>query len=201
MSSSRSPRAAWAALRHWPRRRWIAAAVAMPLVILVVGVPTALVPNPFFSRSVPPVWWNHIVLVLTALLSAVVLATYVRTDSSPRDDRERTGRSLGSASVLPSLFSGKQRARAGSSHGTSPQPRFLLREAALALVGIRQGPPEQPAEGRTVPGRPQMTQFVDEDQVDQRRRQLQDGPVDGDRSIRSAGPPAGTQVTHFQCFR
>lgn len=76
----------------------------MPLVILVVGVPTALVPNPFFSRSVPPVWWNHIVLVLTALLSAVVLATYVRTDSSPRDGRERTGRSLGSAGAVLSFF-------------------------------------------------------------------------------------------------
>ncbi|WP_073947723.1 hypothetical protein [Streptomyces kebangsaanensis] len=104
MSSSRSPRAAWAALRRWPRGRWIAVAAATPLVVLALGVPTALVPNPFFSRSVPPVWWNHIVLVLTALLSAVVLATYVRTGTPPRDDRERTGRSLGSAGAVLSFL-------------------------------------------------------------------------------------------------
>jgi hypothetical protein len=104
VSSSRSPRAAWAALRHWPRRRWIAAATSTPLVFLAVGVPTALVPNPFFSRSVPPAWWNHVVLMLTALLSAVVLATYVRTGPAHPDERERTGRSLGTAGALLSFF-------------------------------------------------------------------------------------------------
>lgn len=104
MSSSRSPRAAWAALRRWPRGRWIAVAAATPPAVLALGVPTALVPNPFFSRSVPPVWWNHVVLVLTALLSAVVLATYVRTEASRRDVRERTGRALGSAGAVLSFL-------------------------------------------------------------------------------------------------
>ncbi|MET7378371.1 hypothetical protein ABZT08_06010 [Streptomyces sp. NPDC005526] len=103
MSSSRSPRAAWAALRRWPRRRWIAVAAVTPSAIVVLGVPTALVPTPLFSRSVPPVWWNYPVLLLTALLTAVVVATYVRTRpvSSPDDT---TGRSLGSAGAVLSFL-------------------------------------------------------------------------------------------------
>ncbi|WP_445529448.1 hypothetical protein [Streptomyces cyslabdanicus] len=100
---SRSPRAAWAALRHWPRRRWAAVAAATPLAVLALGVPTALVPTPLFSRSVPPVWWNYPALVLTAVLSSVVLATYVR--ARPVADRDdTTGRSLGSAGAVLSLL-------------------------------------------------------------------------------------------------
>ncbi|MFI9604631.1 hypothetical protein ACIHCX_33100 [Streptomyces sp. NPDC052043] len=100
---SRSPRAAWAALRHWPRRRWAAVATATPLAVLALGVPTALVPTPLFSRSVPPVWWNYPTLVLTAALSSVVLATYVR--ARPVADRDdTTGRSLGSAGAVLSFL-------------------------------------------------------------------------------------------------
>ncbi|MFB7111980.1 hypothetical protein [Streptomyces sp. NPDC056190] len=100
---SRSPRAAWSALRCWPRRRWAAVAAATPLAVLVLGVPTALVPTPLFSRSVPPVWWNYPMLLLTAVLSAVVLATYVRTGPvADRDDA--TGRSLGSAGAVLSFL-------------------------------------------------------------------------------------------------
>ncbi|MGW5123046.1 hypothetical protein ACWEQ7_03105 [Streptomyces sp. NPDC004069] len=100
---SRSPHAAWAALRHWPRRRWAAAATATPLAVLALGVPTALVPTPLFSRSVPPVWWNYPTLLLTAALSSVVLATYVR--ARPVADRDdTTGRSLGSAGAVLSFL-------------------------------------------------------------------------------------------------
>lgn len=103
MPSSRSPRAAWAALRRWPRRRWIAATAATPAAVLALGVPTALIPTPLFSRSVPPVWWNYPVLVLSALLSAMVFATYVRTQPEPLDD-DATGRSLGSAGAVLSFL-------------------------------------------------------------------------------------------------
>ncbi|QYC45824.1 hypothetical protein Nocox_41415 [Nonomuraea coxensis DSM 45129] len=103
MSSSRSPRAAWAALSRWPRRRRLAVAAATPLAAVVLGVPTALIPTPLFSRSVPPVWWNYPVLGLAAVLTAVVLATYVRTRTvADRDDA--TGRSLGSAGAVLSFL-------------------------------------------------------------------------------------------------
>ncbi|MFD1661567.1 hypothetical protein ACFSL4_26025 [Streptomyces caeni] len=103
MPSSRSPRAAWAALRRWPRLRWIAVTAATPVAALALGVPTDLIPNPLFSRSVPPVWWNYPVLVLSALLSAVVFATYVRPRSAPDGD-DATGRSLGSVGAVLSFL-------------------------------------------------------------------------------------------------
>ncbi|MFF8996280.1 hypothetical protein ACF09H_41475 [Streptomyces sp. NPDC014983] len=103
MSVSRSPRAAWAALRCWPTRRWIAVASATPAATLALGVPTALIPTPLFSRSVPPTWWNYPVLVITALLSAVVLATYVRDPAVPLGD-DATARSLGSFGAVLSFL-------------------------------------------------------------------------------------------------
>src|SRR5690606_20431650 len=75
------------------------------------------------------------------------------------------------------------------SHRAAPQSRFLFHETAFPLVRVRQCAPDQAAEGCTVPGDPQVAQLVDENQVDQRRRQLQDGPVHGDRAIRGAGTP------------
>jgi hypothetical protein len=53
------------------------AAFAMATALLV-GVPTAVVPNAFFGREIPVQWWNYPALALTALLSGLVLGTYLR---------------------------------------------------------------------------------------------------------------------------
>lgn len=65
-------------LASWPARRWLAAAVAAVVTVLVVGVPTELVPNPVFGRAVPVTWWAWPVLVVTAVLSGLLMASYVR---------------------------------------------------------------------------------------------------------------------------
>jgi hypothetical protein len=70
-------------VRHWPRRRWLAAALGAALTVLVVGVPTVLIPNPVFGREVPPTWWAWPALLATAALSGLVLATYVRVAPAP----------------------------------------------------------------------------------------------------------------------
>ncbi|MFI8771082.1 hypothetical protein ACIGKQ_02855 [Gordonia sp. NPDC062954] len=81
----------WAALRTSPRlvatavrdatRVQMAAATAVPVAVLV-GVATVLIPNDVFSREVAPVAWNYPTLLVTAVLSGLLAATYVRTDSS-----------------------------------------------------------------------------------------------------------------------
>ncbi|WP_198950049.1 hypothetical protein [Kineosporia sp. A_224] len=88
----------FAVLRAWPARRWAAALAAAGATVLVVGVPTVLVPNPVFGREVPVTWWAWPVLLLTATLSGLLLATYVRTSPAlPADpDRDRPSR-LGAA--------------------------------------------------------------------------------------------------------
>ena len=64
-------------MRTWPGRRWGVAVVTAVLTVVVVGVPTVLIPNPWFGRAVPPTWWAWPVLVLTAVLSGLVTATYI----------------------------------------------------------------------------------------------------------------------------
>ena len=64
-------------MRDWPLRRCVVAAVSAVLTVLVIGVPTVLIPNPVFGRAVPVTWWAWPVLVVTAVLSGLVAATYV----------------------------------------------------------------------------------------------------------------------------
>lgn len=74
-------------IRTWPLRRWVVAAVSAALTVLVVGVPTVLIPNPWFGRAVPPTWWAWPVLVLTAVLSGLVTATYIGSPAAPVGDQ------------------------------------------------------------------------------------------------------------------
>jgi hypothetical protein len=64
-------------IQTWPVRRWAVAAVGAVLTVLVVGIPTVLIPNPWFGRTVPPTWWSLPVLLVTAVLSGLVTATYI----------------------------------------------------------------------------------------------------------------------------
>lgn len=76
--SSRSPRAALDALRLWGPRQWAAVVAFAVATALAVGVPTAVVPTPFFGREIPVQWWNYPTLALTALLAGLVLGTCMR---------------------------------------------------------------------------------------------------------------------------
>ena len=44
------------------------------LVALVMGIPTVLIPNPVFSRLIPPTWWSYPMWLTTAVLAGLVLA-------------------------------------------------------------------------------------------------------------------------------
>jgi len=64
----------WATL---DRRFWVATAVGTLLALLVLGVPTAVIPNPFFVRMTPTEPANLLVWLITAPLMGALLATYV----------------------------------------------------------------------------------------------------------------------------
>jgi hypothetical protein len=94
-SATRSPRRAALALRGWSPRRWTGAACAAVGTALLVGLPTAVVPSPLFSRAVPVQWWSYPTLALTAVLGGIVLATYMRDPEAPAAGPD-AGRRLGS---------------------------------------------------------------------------------------------------------
>ena len=80
-------------IRTWPARRWVAAALAAIATTLIIGIPTVLIPNPVFGRSVPVQWWSYPVPGVTAVLSGLIFATYVRTGAEPT--RRQTRLSVG----------------------------------------------------------------------------------------------------------
>ncbi len=64
----------WATL---DRRFWVAAGGGTFLMLLILGVPTAVIPNPFFIRMTPTEPVNLLVWLITAPLTGALLATYV----------------------------------------------------------------------------------------------------------------------------
>ena len=65
-------------LRTWgPRQVLVVSGVALAFGLLL-GLATVLIPNPVFTREIPPVWWNYPVWILTSVLSGMLVATYVR---------------------------------------------------------------------------------------------------------------------------
>lgn len=74
-------------LRGWTTRQvWVAAGTAAGFG-LFLGLATVLIPNTFFGRDIPPVWWNYPVWVLTSVLVGMLAATYVRGSGQERDRR------------------------------------------------------------------------------------------------------------------
>ncbi|MBO0595804.1 hypothetical protein I2485_13190 [Nesterenkonia sp. E16_7] len=72
------------ALRSWTPRQIVIATIAAGVIGVLVGVATVLIPNAYFARDIPPVWWNYPVWILTSVFSGMLMATYVRPSSSER---------------------------------------------------------------------------------------------------------------------
>ncbi len=72
------------------RRFWLVAGLATAGSLLVLGVPTAVIPNPFFIRMTPTEAFNIVVWLISAPLIGLLIATYVRppTHASGHEMRE-----------------------------------------------------------------------------------------------------------------
>lgn len=78
------------ALSLWTGRHILVAAVAALVVAVLIGLPSVLIPNPFFTRDIPTVGWNYPVWILTSILSGMLTATFVRTPGGDDDDDDGT---------------------------------------------------------------------------------------------------------------
>lgn len=78
------------ALRMWPPRRWLTAALFCAGFVLVIAVPTDLVDTPIFGREVPPTWWAWPSLLVSSVLAGLLLASYVATPERTATDRTAT---------------------------------------------------------------------------------------------------------------
>lgn len=84
-------------LRDWPQRRWLTAAATGVLIFLIVAIVTVLIPNPIFTREVPPTWWSYGALALSSILTGLLVATYV---ASPIESNGKTNKSGFFGSIL-----------------------------------------------------------------------------------------------------
>ena len=76
------------ALNRWTGARWRFAAAMAAASALAIGLPTDVIPNPVFGRQGTPVEpWAVPVLLVTAVLSGLLFATYLRAgDMAEPDD-------------------------------------------------------------------------------------------------------------------
>ena len=87
----------------WPAQRWWFAVGSGLLSALVLGLPTDVIPNPVFGRQGTPVEpWAVPVLIITAILSGLLAATYLRLDANAEQpaDLDQPGRFGGIGGLL-----------------------------------------------------------------------------------------------------
>jgi hypothetical protein len=75
--------------------------------LLVLGLPTAVIANPVFGRTIAPTPWAMNVLIATSILAGLLTATYVRNDG-PAPIRSRS---------VPDVVPGPRSARSGALGG------------------------------------------------------------------------------------
>ncbi len=82
-------------------RFWLAAAGGAVLALLVLGLPTAIIPNPVFGRTVPTRPSDVAIWLASAPLIGVMLATYVaRPHRSGHGDAGELRLGVGSVAVF-----------------------------------------------------------------------------------------------------
>ncbi len=52
------------------------AAAGTAAALIVLGIPTVLIPNGLFTREIEPTWWSYPVWIATSVLSGLLAATY-----------------------------------------------------------------------------------------------------------------------------
>lgn len=77
----------FSSLLTWSARRWVVAVLTAGGTFLAIALVTALIENPVFGRTVPPTPWAMQAAVITALLSGLLAATYVRDESFIDEER------------------------------------------------------------------------------------------------------------------
>ena len=64
-------------------RRVVVGVMAAVIVGLLIGIPTGIIETPWYTRMTPVLWWNYPVWALSAILTGMLAATYVRDPAVP----------------------------------------------------------------------------------------------------------------------
>lgn len=75
------------ALLLWSAKRWIVAISTAIATALIISLPTAVIENPVFGRDVEVTSWSIPVVLVTSVISGLILATYVKNDTSVDEEK------------------------------------------------------------------------------------------------------------------
>lgn len=75
------------ALLLWSAKRWIVAITTAIATALIISLPTAVIENPVFGRDVEVTSWSIPVVLITSVISGLILATYVKNDTSVDEEK------------------------------------------------------------------------------------------------------------------
>ena len=89
------------ALLAWPAKRWLVAVFTALATGLVISIPTALLKNPIFGREVGVTDWSTTVVFVTAVLTGLLVATYVKIDAELVEERSLK---IGGAGAISSFL-------------------------------------------------------------------------------------------------
>ena len=76
----------FSALLLWSPKRLIVAVVTAVATGVLISLPTAIIENPVFGRDVAVTSWSIPVVILTAVISGLIVATYIRNDQSVEEE-------------------------------------------------------------------------------------------------------------------
>jgi hypothetical protein len=79
----------------------VVAVVAAIIAAMVIGIPTGVVPSPFYRRMTPVTWWDYPIWAASSVLVGLTAATYVRVGGAPAS-MSQGGRAAGA--TLLSVF-------------------------------------------------------------------------------------------------
>lgn len=74
-------------LKSWGPWSWTVAALASIATAVLIGFATVPIPNSAFRRDIAPEVWNYPVWILTAILTGMLIGTYVSTSSQPAEEK------------------------------------------------------------------------------------------------------------------
>lgn len=89
------------ALLAWPAKRWLVAVFTALATGLVISIPTAVLKNPIFGREVGVTDWSTTVVFVTAVLTGLLVATYVKIDAELVEERSLK---IGGAGAISSFL-------------------------------------------------------------------------------------------------
>lgn len=91
-------------MRTWTRRQWVTAVAASAGIAVVIGLVTALIPNPLFMRMIEAPWWSYPVWLVSAVLSGLLIATYVAPGGRGEPERSQAHGRRSIAGAVLSFF-------------------------------------------------------------------------------------------------